>query len=496
MVSFKTMTSILFFLLLLIAPLEADKIGGAKGRKPGRRDQEVTDPCGQGGPPTNTVEGVANVIACFFSTWVPGNPLSVDPLSSGPLSADPLSPDPAVPSPAPWFYPPFPVLYQPGEFSNGDRSDDNNLILSNGLSAKAISHSGKFVDYKNGDSSKIPFHIRPDGAGIFEKDDGGWYYVSNCENETIGTNWWNGGVGSIEFDYIGNVIDYKRVANRLRMNCGGGKTPWNSWATCEEADGGRIYQVDPSGVRSHSKTSMGQLGHYESFAYDDRDDAERPTFYATRDSRRGSLTRFTPDDKGMECYNQRTDYDRWCTLNHGTLDYLHISGGPQGTFKWTTVEGEGRDNAELYYPNLEGIDVTDGMLYTTSKKLKRLMILNLRTMTYTYEDTTSGAFDQQPDQVARLVEDDADAILYFCEDGGRLAKSPGVHGRNSQGKYFTILYGTFPKADETSGLAYSPDGRHMYVSYQKVGIIYDITRRDGYPFTGAMLDIKYHAMEE
>lgn len=385
------------------------------------------------------------------------------------------------------------VLYRPGDFSQGKRSRDGNLDLSNGLDAVAIARAGKSLDYANGGRSSALFHKSPDGAAVFKKGNGGWYYVSNAENDSPGSSWTDGGVGSIEFDSKGRVVKYKKLANSLRHNCGGGRTPWNSWVTCEEIENGRVHQIDPSGGISPSKTDMGTLGHYESFAYDDRKDAARPTFYVTRDSVRGSLTRFTPNDRGMECYNQPNARDRWCTLNHGTRDYLLISGGSKGTFKWTKDEGAARDNAERYYPNSEGIDIADGMLFTTSKKLKRLMILNLRTMTYTYESTASGAFNEQPDQVARLVRNDDKAILYFCEDGGQGGNSPGVFGRSSNGKYFTILRGRFPNADETTGLAFSPDGYHMYVSFQKVGIIYDIRRVDGLPFSGAMLDIKYHS---
>jgi hypothetical protein len=401
---------------------------------------------------------------------------------------------PTPPPTQPPIDPQVEITYQPGEFSNMARSVDNNLILSNGLVARPIAETGEFVEFDNGGGqSATRFHVHPDGAAVFEKPDGGWYYTSNAENETVGSEWWNGGVGSIEFNSDGSIIGYQRVADRLRMNCGGGKTPWNSWATCEEADNGRVYQVDPAGVIFKNQTALGRSGHYESFAYDDKTDV--PTFYVTRDSNRGALTRFTPNDQGMACFNMPKDADRWCTLSHGSLSYLVISGGPSGTFTWSNTENDGRNNAESWYPNSEGIDVVDGMLYTTSKKLKQLMILNLRTFTYTIESTVGGAFDQQPDQVARLV-DDADSILYFCEDGGKNQISPGVHGRNVDGRYFTILEGTFPIPDETTGLAYSPSGHHMYVSYQKTGIIYEIKREDGLPFHGSMLDIKYHAMDE
>jgi sugar lactone lactonase YvrE len=75
----------------------------------------------------------------------------------------------------------------------------------------------------------------------------------------------------------------------------------------------------------------------------------------------------------------------------------------------------------------------------------------------------------------------------------RVRTHPVVFGRSVNGKYFDVFRGTFPNVDETTGLAFSPNGRHMYVSYQHVGIIYDVWRDDRLPFSGAMLDIKYHA---
>lgn len=32
----------------------------------------------------------------------------------------------------------------------------------------------------------------------------------------------------------------------------------------------------------------------------------------------------------------------------------------------------------------------------------------------------------------------------------------------------------------------------MYLSFQKVGVIVEIRREDGFPFSGGLLDIKYH----
>ena len=77
-----------------------------------------------------------------------------------------------------------------------------------------------------------------------------------------------------------------------------------------------------------------------------------------------------------------------------------------------------------------------------------------------------GLFDGQPDQMKRLIQDDSDStLLYFCEEGG---SKNGVHARDAHGWYFTILESS-DWGGETSGLAFSPDGKHMYFSYQHKG---------------------------
>ena len=133
-------------------------------------------------------------------------------------------------------------------------------------------------------------------------------------------------------------------------------------------------------------------------------------------------------------------------------------------------------------------DIRDGKLYMTTKAEKKLFILDLDAMTFEESSTYSGAFNSQPDQVARIL--DNDGILYFCEDG---SSSAGVHGRDSEGKFYTILQAANSyMAGETTGLAFSPDNKSMYVSYQKQHKIVEIRRTDGCPFNGQRLDIKYH----
>jgi hypothetical protein len=148
--------------------------------------------------------------------------------------------------------------------------------------------------------------------------------------------------------------------------------------------------------------------------------------------------------------------------------------------------------------NAEGIDVVGNILLFVSKADKTLFELDLDAGTFTRTSTQSGAFNNQPDQLEILMNGDVDSdgmiedddyICYFCEDGG---SDCGVHASDASGKYFTILEGIGYNT-ETTGLAFSPDAKYMLVSFQfNPGVIWQIWREDGLPFTGRRLDIKYH----
>lgn len=220
-------------------------------------------------------------------------------------------------------------------------------------------------------------------------------------------------------------------------------------------------------------------GFFEAFAYDIRD-RNHPRFFVTEDKERGPLRRFSPSVKNWN--------DPWQLLHApGTIQYLVLEprGGGRGTFRWTTNKDYAKGNAQRYYPFSEGVDVYRNQLFFTVKERKQLFILDLDRKTFEMQSTRSGVFDGMPDQVQRIVDD---GLLYFCEEGG---VENGVHARDPNGWFHTILESdTF--RDESTGLAFSPDGKRMYVSFQSTGKIYDIWREDGLPFHGQTLNVRYH----
>jgi hypothetical protein len=368
------------------------------------------------------------------------------------------------------------------------------------------------VEYASlGDQSSQAFHSDPDAGATYPdpraNNAGGWIYVSNSESKD------SGGVGALTFDDQGRVIDYRMILAGTRKNCGGGRTPWQTWVSCEEVDKGEIWQVDPTREREPEKTVVGEKapGFFESFAYDVRDQ-RTPRFFVSKDRSNGELRRLyvgrldplrctclfrlVPLKTAplfFLCYSTpiNPDWeDPWTMLHvNGTLEYLVLNptSENEGTYKWVPGLNQGQKSAEEHFPFTEGIDVFENELFFVSKSTRRLFILNLDDGTYRQYTTKHGVFDGQPDQLRTLVGGESD-LLYFTEDGGKLA---GVHARNSKGQFFTILESS-QYEDETTGLSFSPDAKHLYIAYQDNGLLFDITRADGLPFNAKTLNVKYH----
>ena len=144
-------------------------------------------------------------------------------------------------------------------------------------------------------------------------------------------------------------------------------------------------------------------------------------------------------------------------------------------------------------------------MYFVSKKKFLLYALNLNKGQYTTSSTDGGllgdgAFKHSPDQLIRNEGE----FLYFTEDGG---KSVGVYAVDASGQRYAIFeaYDSKYFGDETTGLAFSPNGTKMYVCFQDCdcettgevdcGCLLEFRRDDGRSFEGSTLSLKFHSLE-
>lgn len=159
--------------------------------------------------------------------------------------------------------------------------DANGIMLPEGYRSRVVAETGK-TPLPDGD---YVWHAEPDGGATYAAQDGGWIYVSNSEVPATG-----GGVGALRFNSRGDLVDAYSILSGSSSNCAGGKTPWNTWLSCEEMDHGLVFECDPFGEKfAQVRPALGAFRH-EAVAVDTLNDH----LYLTEDEPDGCFYRFRP----------------------------------------------------------------------------------------------------------------------------------------------------------------------------------------------------------
>lgn len=344
----------------------------------------------------------------------------------------------------------------PGPYGPLGSPDANGIRLPSGFTSRVIARSGQTVS-----GTSYTWHNAPDGGACYA-DGSGWIYVSNSEINP------SGGASAVKFSSTGAITGAYRILSNTRQNCAGGKTPWNTWLSCEEVSLGYVYETDPWGTNAATRRdAMGRFKHEAAAA-----DPVRQVIYLTEDETNGRFYRFVPTT--------------WGNLSSGALQVMVAGSGTSGSFSWANVpDPDGSPTAtrsqvsgSKSFNGGEGCHYADDTVWFTTKGDNRVWQLNLINSTYELAYDDSLVNGTAPLTGVDNITGSSSGDLFVAEDGGNME----ICLITPDDIVATFLRIDGQSSSEITGPAFSPNGARLYFSSQRGtsgsssgGITYEVT---------------------